>query len=198
MIVNDNWRDDPAQQAAILATGIAPVNNLESAIDTTLNPGAYTAIVRGKNNTSGVALVEVYDLSAVALSKLANISTRAFVGTADNVVIAGITLGSHRDDDRIAVRGIGPSMAAVGVTNALANPTLELRNSNGALLASNNDWQENAAQATELTAAGLAPTNPFESGIATTLPAGVYTALLLGANSSAGIGLVEVYDRGAP
>jgi hypothetical protein len=197
-IINDNWRDNPAQQAAILATGIAPTNNLESAIDATLNPGAYTAIVRGKNNTSGVALVEVYDLNAEALSKLANISTRAFVSTGDNVLIAGVTLGSHRDDDRIVVRGIGPSLAAGGVTGALANPTLELRNSNGGLLASNNDWQDNLAQATELTAAGLAPTNPLESGIATTLPAGVYTALLLGVNSSAGVGLVEVYDRGMP
>jgi hypothetical protein len=197
-IINDNWRDDPAQQAAILATGIPPVNNLESAIDATLNPGAYTAIVRGKNNTLGVALVEVYDLSQGVAAKLGNISTRAFVSTGDNVVIAGVTLGSHRDDDRIVVRGLGPSLTAAGVTNALANPTLELRNSNGGLLASNNDWQDTPAQAMELTAAGLAPTNPLESGIATTLPAGVYTALLLGVNSSTGIGLVEVCDRGMP
>ncbi len=92
-INNDNWRDDPAQEAAILATGIAPTSNLESAIDTTLNPGAYTAVVRGKNNTSGVALVEIYDLSQAVLAKLANISTRALVGTGDNIVIAGFTLG---------------------------------------------------------------------------------------------------------
>ena len=94
-ITNDNWRDDPVQQAAILATGIAPTNNLEAAIDTTLNPGAYTAVVRGKNNTSGVALVEIYDLSPAVLAKLANISTRALVGTGDNIVIAGFTLGGH-------------------------------------------------------------------------------------------------------
>ena len=152
------------QEAAILATGIPPTNDLESAIDATLNPGAYTAIVRGKNNTSGVALVEVYDLSQAVLAKLANISTRAFVSTGDNIVIAGFILGNNNGDDRIVVRGIGPSLTAAGVPNALANPTLELRDANGALLASNNDWQDNPAQAAELTAAGLAPTNNLESG----------------------------------
>ncbi len=94
-IINDNWRDDPVQEAAILATGIPPTNDLESAIDATLAPGAYTAIVRGNGNTSGVALVEVYDLNAGAGSKLANISTRAFVSTGDNIVIAGFMLGGN-------------------------------------------------------------------------------------------------------
>ena len=197
-ITNDNWRDDPAQQAAILATGIAPTNNLESAIDATLNPGAYTAIVRGKNNTSGVALVEVYDLSQAVLAKLANISTRAFVSTGDNIVIAGFVLGGNNGDDRIAVRGLGPSLSAFGVSNVLADPTLELRDGNGALLASNNDWQDNPAQMAELVGAGLAPTNPLESAIASTLPPGLYTALLAGLNNGAGIGVVEVYDRGTP
>jgi hypothetical protein len=195
-ISNDNWRDDPAQEAAILATGLAPANNLEGAIDATLNPGAYTAVVRGKNNTSGLGLVEVYDLSQAVLAKLANISTRAFVSTGDNIVIAGFVLGNHSGNDRIVVRGIGPSLAALGVSNTLADPTLELRDSNGALLMANNDWQEDAAQAAELTAAGLAPTNSFESGIAATLPPGAYTALLAGLNNGAGIGVVEVYDRG--
>ena len=95
-ITNDNWRDDAAQEAAILATGIAPTNNLEAAIDATLNPGAYTAVVRGKNNTSGLALVEVYDLSQAVPAKLANISTRAFVSTGDNIVIAGFVLGNQQ------------------------------------------------------------------------------------------------------
>jgi hypothetical protein len=195
-ITNDNWMDDPVQKAAILATGIAPSNNLESAIDATLTPGAYTAIVRGKSNTSGVALIEVYDLSQAVLAKLANISTRAFVSTGDNIVIGGFLLGGHNGADRVIVRGIGPSLSALGVTNALANPTLELRDSNGALLIANNDWQDNPAQAAELTAAGLAPTNNLESGIATTLPPGLYTALLAGLNNGTGVGLVEVYDRG--
>jgi len=197
-ITDDNWRDDPVQEAAIIATGIPPTDNLESAIDATLSPGAYTAIVRGKNNTSGVALIEVYDLSQAILAKLANISTRAFVSTGNDIVIAGFILGNHNGTDRIVVRGIGPSLTAAGVSNALANPTLELRDSNGALLLTNNDWQDNPAQAAELTAAGLAPANELESGIATTLPPGLYTALLAGLDNGTGVGLVEVYDRGTP
>jgi hypothetical protein len=197
-ITDDNWRDDPVQEALIIADGIPPTNDLESAIDATLNPGAYTAIVRGKNNTSGVALVEVYDLSPAVLAKLANISTRAFVSTGDNIVIAGFILGGNSGGDGVVVRGLGPSLTAAGVPNALADPTLELRDSNGTLLVSDNDWQDNPAQAAELTAAGLAPTNPLESGIAATLPPGAYTALLAGRNNGTGIGLVEVYDRGTP
>jgi hypothetical protein len=197
-VINDNWRDDPAQEAAIQASGLAPTNNFESAIDATLNPGAYTAVVRGQNNTVGAALIEVYDLSQAVPAKLANISTRAFVNTGDDIVIAGFVLGNNSGVDRIVVRGIGPSLTAFGVANALANPTLELRNSNGALLVMNNDWQDNPAQAAELTGAGLAPTNPLEAGIAATLPPGLYTALLAGVNNGTGVGVVEAYDRGAP
>jgi uncharacterized repeat protein (TIGR01451 family) len=195
-ITNDNWRDDPAQEAAILATGIAPANDFESAIDATLNPGAYTAIVRGQNNTSGVALIEVYDLSHAVPAKLANISTRAFVSTGSDIVIAGFILGNNSGNDKVILRGIGPSLTALGVANALANPTLELRDSNAALLLANNDWQDDPAQAAELTAAGLAPLSNLESGIAATLPPGLYTALLAGLNNGSGVGLVEVYDRG--
>lgn len=89
-------------------------------------------------------------------------------------------------------------MTAFGVTNALANPTLELRDNNGALLVANNDWQDDPAQAAELTAASLAPTNTLESGIAATLPPGLYTALLAGQSNGTGVGVVEIYDRGAP
>jgi hypothetical protein len=197
-ITNDNWRDDPAQEIAILATGLAPSNDLESAIDTTVSPGAYTAVLKGKNNTSGGALIEVYDLSPLVPAKLANISTRAFVSTGDNIVIAGFVLGGNTGNDRIVARGIGPSLTALGVTNALPDPTLELRDGNGALLIANNNWQDDSGQAAELTAAALAPSNLLESGIAATLPPGTYTALLAGVNNSAGIGVVEVYDRGAP
>jgi uncharacterized repeat protein (TIGR01451 family) len=201
-ITNDNWRDDPVQEAAIIATGIPPTNNLESAIDATLNPGAYTAIVRGKNNTSGVALVEVYDLSPSVPGKLANISTRAFISTGNNVVIAGFTLGGNPPQaggDRIVVRGLGPSLAAMGVTNVLADPMLELRDGNAALVYANDDWQDDpTGTGVELVAAGLAPTNHLEAGIPVTLPPGLYTALLSGKNNGSGIGLVEVYDRGSP
>jgi hypothetical protein len=197
-ITNDNWRDDPVQAALIQADGLAPTNDLESAIDATLPPGAYTGIVSGKNNTSGVGLIEVYDLNQSVASNLGNISTRAFVSTGDNIVIAGFILGHNSGVDRIVARGIGPSLTAFGVSNALADPTLELRDANGMLLILDNNWQDNAAQAAELTAAGLAPTNPLESGIAITLPPGLYTALLAGLNNGTGIGLVEVYDLGAP
>jgi hypothetical protein len=194
-VTNDNWRDDSAQEAAILATGLPPANNLESAIDTTLNPGAYTVVLRGKNNTAGVALIEIYDLSQAVMAKLANISTRAFVSTGDNIVIAGFTLGNHSGAGEIVVRGLGPSLAAVGVANALADPMLELRDGNGALLVSDNNWTDNPGQAAELTSSGLAPASNLESAIAASLPPGAYTALLSGMNGSAGIGLVEVYDR---
>jgi len=199
-IINDNWRDDPVQEALIIATGIPPTNNLESAILVTLNPGLYTAILRGQNNTSGAGLIEIYDLNRSVPSKLANISTRAFVSTGDNIVIAGFILGNHSGDGRIVLRGIGPSLAALGVPNVLANPTLDLRDGNGALLISNNDWQDNPDQAGELIAAGLAPANPLESGIAAVLPPGAYTVLLGGLDNGTGIGLVEVYDlaSGAP
>ncbi len=195
---NDNWRDDPAQEALIIASGIAPTNDLESAIDANLNPGAYTAIVSGKNNTSGVGLVEVYDLSQAVPSKLGNISTRAFVGGGSDVVIAGFILGGNGGTDRVALRGIGPSLTAQGVPNALADPVLELRNGNGVLLVSDNDWQDNPLQASALIAAGLAPANDLESGIVMTLPPGTYTALLAGLNDGTGVGLVEVYDLRAP
>ena len=197
-ITDDNWRDDPAQEAAIIATGIPPTNNLESAIDANLIPGAYTAVVSGRNHTSGVGLVEVYDLDQGADSKLANISTRAFVETGDNIVIAGFILSSHAGLDRVIVRGLGPTLTAPGVTNFLPDPYLELRDSNGALLAANDNWQDNPAQAAELIAAGLPPSFNVESGIAATLPAGLYTALLSGVNNGVGVGLVEVYDLGAP
>jgi len=172
-ITDDNWRDDPAQEALIIASGIPPANDLESAIDATLNPGAYTAVVRGKSNTSGIGLVEVYDLSQSGDSKLANLSTRAFVSTGDSVVISGFILGGNNGDDRIVARGIGPSLVSSNVPDALADPTLELRNSDGALLVANNNWQDDAAQAAALIAAGLAPTNPLESGISATLQAGI-------------------------
>jgi hypothetical protein len=189
---NDNWRD--SKEKEIKATGIPPTNDLESAIIRELDPGSYTAIVRGNGNSTGIALVELYDLNRGADSRLANLSTRALVGTGDNIVIAGFMLGGNSGNDRIVMRGIGPSLTPLGVPNALADPTLQLRDSNGVILDINNNWQDNAAQAAELTAAGLAPSNPLESGMATSLPPGLYTALLSGVNNGTGIGLVEIYD----
>ena len=193
---NDNWRD--TQEAQIQASGLPPTNDLESAIDATLTPGNYTALVSGKPGTqpTGLALVEVYDIDQAAASKLGNLSTRAFVGTDDNIVIAGVTLGNADGSTRLVFRGLGPSLSDDGVPEVLQDPSLELRNGEGVLLISNNDWQDNPAQAAELTASGLAPEDPREAAIAATLTPGRYTALLTGLDRTVGNGIVEIYDRG--
>lgn len=193
-ITNDNWRD--TQGAQIIADGLAPTDDRESAIDATLAPGAYTAVLRGKNNTTGVAVVEVYDLDTAAASKLANLSTRAFVDTGDNVVIAGFILGNNNGNDMVVVRGLGPSLASAGIQGALSDPILELHDSTGSTLITDNDWQDDPVQAAQIIAAGLAPSNAKESAIAATLPPGNYTAILRGVNNTTGVGLVEIYDRG--
>jgi hypothetical protein len=198
-ITNDNWRD--TQEAEIIATGLPPTNDLESAIVVTLDPGAYTAIVKGRNDTSGVALIEVYDLDQGVDSKLGNLSTRAFVSTGENIVIAGFLLSNQGTAlDRIVVRGMGPSLAPslFPVSAVLADPTLELHDTNGTLIMSNNDWQDNTAQAAEISTCGLALPNAREAGIAATLSPGLYTALLSGMNNGTGIGVVEAYDIGPP
>ncbi len=193
-VTNDNWRD--TQENEIQATGIPPTNDFEPAIVATLAPGAYTAILTGKAETSGVALIEVYDLNHDVDSKLANLSTRALVSTGDDIVIAGFLLSDNAGSDRVVVRGVGPSLALRGVINTVANPTIELHDTNGSLLIANNDWQDNPVQAAEITTAGLAPSNNLESAVVATLPPGLYTALLAGLDNGTGLGVVEVYDLG--
>lgn len=192
-LTNNNWKD--SQEAQITATGLAPTNDLEAAIDVTLAPGAYTAILRGNGTGVGIGLIEVYDLNTTS-SKLANLSTRALVRTGSNVVIAGFILGNNGGNDRLIVRGLGPSLSAFGISNPLQDPMLELRDGNGNLLKANNDWPDDPVQAAEITAAGLAPSNTKESAIAAPLPPGLYTAILAGVNGGQGVGTVEVYDRG--
>lgn len=194
-MMNDNWRD--TQETAIQGAGLAPTSNLEPAIWATLNPGAYTAVLRGRNATSGTALVEVYDLTQGATSKLGNLSTRAFVDIDADILIAGIMVSAGTGSDQVVVRGIGPSMTALGVPNTLANPTLELRNNNGSLIFSNNDWQDNPIQSAQISAAGLAPTSSLEAAILAVLPPGRYTAMMFGLNNGTGNGMVEVYDLGS-
>jgi hypothetical protein len=185
--LNDNWRSD--QEAEIIATGIPPTNNLESAIVATLpaNTSAYTAIVRGANTGTGVGLVEAYDLDRTVDSKMANISTRGFVQTGDNVLIGGlIVLGQN--PLRVIVRGIGPSLPVAG---ALANPTLELHDGSGALIASNDNWRSD--QEAEIIATGIPPSNDLESAIVQNLTPGNYTAIVRGANGGTGVAVVEAY-----
>jgi glucose/arabinose dehydrogenase len=189
--LNDNWRD--TQEAEIVNSQLAPTNDLESAIIATLQPGAYTSIVGGNNGASGVGLVEVYDLDLAAGSKLANISTRSFVRTGDNRLIGGFILGGNGGAANVIVRAIGPSLTQFGI-NALADPTLELRDSNGAVILADDNWQDDSNQAAQITASGLAPSNPLESAISTSLLPGAYTAIVAGKNGGTGIGLVEIYS----
>ena len=184
---NDNWMDAPNEQE-IIDSGLAPTNNLESAILMSLNPGSYTAIVRGVNNGTGIALVEGYDLDSSAGSKFGNISTRAFVQTGDNVMIGGlIMVGSGT----VIVRAIGPSLAQQAITNPLADPMLELHDSNGTLFDSNDNWKD--AQQAQIQTTGLAPTNDAESAIMQTLAPGNYTAIVRGKNDMMGVAVIEVY-----
>jgi hypothetical protein len=193
LIQNDNWQDDPAQVAQLTALGLALPHPSESGIVVTLAPGAYTAIVAGKNQASGLGLVEIYDADTAAASQLANISTRGFVQTGDNVMIGGFILGHSNGSANVAVRGLGPSLSQFGLSNVLADPTLELRDGNAALLIANDNWQDDPISAAQLTARGLASQHLLESGIFTALPPGAFTAILTGKNGGVGLGLVEIY-----
>jgi hypothetical protein len=190
---NDNWQD--TQASAIQATGLAPSDPRESAILMTLSPGSYTVFIQGTNQTSGVALVEVYDLSPSDGSKLTNISTRGLVQLGDNVMIGGFILaGDGGGSLTVLVRAIGPSLTQHGVSGALQDPVLELHNSSGALIYQNDNWQD--TQASAIQATGLAPSDPRESAILQTLAPGNYTAIVRGTNSTIGVALVEVYNLG--
>lgn len=189
---NNNWRD--TQEQLIQGTIYQPGDDLESAIIQTLQPGAYTAVLTGLNRTTGVGLVEVYDNDQAADSQLANLSTRGFVRTGNNVMIGGFILGGGTGDSRVAIRGLGPSLSQSGLSNLLLNPTLELRDSNGTLLVANDNWQNDPASAAALTANGLGLQHHLEAGIFITLPPGAFTAILAGQNNGIGIGLVEVYN----
>ena len=193
-ITNDNWRDSQAPE--IKATGIAPSNDLESAIVASLPPGAYTAIVRGNNDGIGVGLVEAYDLEPGANPQLANISTRGFVDSGDNVMIGGFILGNGSANARILIRAIGPSLATFGVPGALADPMLELHNGNGSIIAVNDDWRE--MQQAEIEATGIPPSDDRESAIIQSLAPGAYTAVVRGKNDSTGVALVEAYRLSDP
>jgi hypothetical protein len=184
--LNDNWSQN-ANSQEITASGFAPTNPAESALLVTLAPGAYTAIVRGANQTIGAAVVEAYDLDPAANSKLANLSTRASVQTGDNVLIGGLIVMGQSSAD-VIVRAIGPSLTVAG---AMVDPTLDLRDGNGAPLAFNDNWR--STQQTAISATGLQPTRDAESAILISLPPGAYTAIVRGANAATGVAVIEVY-----
>ena len=195
---NDDWRETQTgglitedQFFDIFATGIPPTSDAESAIIARLDPGAYTAIIAGANSSTGIGLAEVYDLGpAAAPAKLANISTRGFVQTGDNVMIGGFIIGNQTSE--VLVRGIGPSLTALGVDGALADPMLELRDVNGALLTSNDNWRSD--QEAEIEATTIPPNDDLESAVLRTLAPGAYTAILHGVSGGTGVGLVEAYN----
>jgi hypothetical protein len=184
---NDDWKT--TQQAEITASGVPPTNDLESAIVATLpaNAARYTAILRGVNDAPGIGLVEVFDLGSAADSKLANISTRGLVQTDNNVMIGGFII-TGSGTLKVLVRAIGPSLP---VTGALADPMLELRDANAALLQANDNWQTD--QKAEIEATTVPPSNDLESALVRTMPPGNYTAIVRGANNGVGLALVEVY-----
>ena len=184
---NDNWRD--TQETEIAASGYAPPNDLESAIIATLAPGSYTAVVTGKNGGTGIGLVDVYQLDATT-SIFSNLSTRGLVGTGQNVLIGGLIIGNG-EPPVIVLRAIGPTLSSFGITQPLQDPTLELRDANGALIAFDNDWNDNTP--TGIKATLLKPTDNRESAIVASLAAGNYTAIVRGKNGTTGVALVEAY-----
>ncbi|MGI8956966.1 MAG: hypothetical protein ACR2II_08645 [Chthoniobacterales bacterium] len=199
LATNDNWMDNSADDQTILTdNNLAPTQDAESALVANLDPGAYTAVVRGVGNTTGVALVEAYDIdSGTTDSKFANISTRGFVGTGDNVMIGGFILGGGGGGfAQVIVRGIGPSLAG-DVTDVLADPTISVVDGDGNTLASNDNWMDDANMDSVVTA-GLAPTDPNESALYQVLPIGAYTVILSGVGDTTGVGLVESYNIDDP
>ncbi|MGH8094881.1 MAG: kelch repeat-containing protein [Chthoniobacterales bacterium] len=197
---NDNWKDNSAgDQATIINQGLnlyagSTISDAESILVQTLAPGSYTGIVSGAAGGTGIGLVEVYDVDAITDGQLANISTRGFVGTSDNLLIGGFILGPGTGATAtVIVRAIGPSLAANGVTNPLLDPTLVIDNADGDVIASNDNWMDSPDAAT-ITSDGLAPTNSNESALLITPGPGGYTAIVSGVGSTTGIGLVEVYN----
>jgi WD40 repeat protein len=204
---NDSWQHTIVggiitadQVRDIRTSGHAPTDIRESAIIADLPPGNYTAIVRGANDTTGVGLVEVYDLAPTSNSILGNISTRSFVQTDDNIMIGGFIV-QGTEPKKVILRAIGPELTQFGVPDPLSNPTLELHNNTGALIASNDNWVHTilggiitSDQVRDIRNSGHAPTDGRESAIIATLAPGNYTAIVRGVNNSTGVGLVEVYD----
>jgi uncharacterized delta-60 repeat protein len=193
---NDDWQNsNPVQLEQIAESGFAPSHPSESALVLGLDLGfGYTAIVRGKNGATGVAVVEVYDLDHPPDTRLANISTRGFVDVDNNVMIAGVIVGpGNGTNARILARALGPTLGDLGVPGALADTTLDLVNSSGTVVRSNDNWKDDPIQRSAIEAAGLAPGHDEEAALVETVAPGAYTAIVRGSNRTTGVGLVEVY-----
>jgi hypothetical protein len=188
---NDNWQTDSGA-AELTANNLAPANSKEAALVRTLAPGSYTAVVGGNDNLAGIGLVEMYDLSPDSNSLVGNMSTRGFVDLGDNVLIGGFIVGTG-SSGRVAIRALGPSLSNFGISGALADPLLELHDSNGAIIRTNDSWITDPG-ATQLLAAGLSPNNASEAAILTPLAPGPYTAIVRGKGTNTGVALVEAYN----
>jgi hypothetical protein len=182
---NNDWRD--TQQTEIQMTGLAPTDDREAAIVASLDPGTYTVVLSGRNNVTGIGLVEAYDVEQTSPARLLNLSARGQVGTQDNVMIGGVILGGP-DYSRVLFRGLGPSIPVAG---RLADPMIELHDRNGATIGSNDDWRQ--TQSVEIQASGLAPTDDREAAIIGNFEPGSYTLVLRGKANTTGIALVEAY-----
>jgi len=188
---NDNWTSLPPES---VPSGFEPADPNESLIAATLPPGTYTAVLRGVDGATGVALCEIYDLAPDS-SSVRNISTRALVGTGDDVLIGGFIIGGE-DPTKVMVRAIGPSLTGFGVAGALPDPILELHSADGSLIYENDDWRGDQEQ--QILDSALAPTDDREAAIIATLPPGNYTAIIRGRGNNAGVALVEVYNLEDP
>jgi hypothetical protein len=195
---NNDWRTTQVggiittfQSAEIEASGLAPTNDLESAIIADLVPGSYTAVVSGVNNTVGTGIVDAFDMSPASPARLANVATRGLIQPGDQLMIAGFIIQSG--DVRAVIRAIGPSLSAFGISNALPDTTLQLRDQNGALVIENDDWQSDPAQKQALEDIGLQPSEAKEAAVVATISPGQYTVQVRGKPETTGIGVVEVY-----
>jgi phospholipase/lecithinase/hemolysin len=189
LMSNDDWKTSP-DAVEIMNTGIPPQNDLESAIIASLAPGQYTAALAGKDGGAGNGLIEVYDLESSTSSTLGNVSTRGYVGTGDDVMIGGLIVGSG-ENPIVVLRALGPTLTVAGVTDPLLDPTIELHDGNGAVLASNDNWKDGQPQS--VIATQLAPGDDRESVIVSFAAPGHYTAVVRGKNDTTGIALVEAY-----
>lgn len=199
IVINDNWRDNSPGDLAVLSTSqLNPSSDLESAIVADLGPGEYTAILRGKANDTGVALIEEYDLGSFSSSQLANFSTRGFVQTGDNVMIGGFIVGpSFAGSASVVIRALGPSLADYGISNPLLDPQLGVHDGDGNLIAENDNWMD-GPDTEAIASVGLTPPAQAESALLEDFIPGSYTVIITGADGGVGVALLEIYNVQLP
>lgn len=194
--MNNDWKTTQTgglvtgdQSADLGASGVAPTNDVESAVIVALEPGSYTAVVRGAGNATGTGVVDAFDIDPGSSARIANIATRGLVQPNDKLMIAGFIV--QYGAVKVVVRAVGPSLTEFGISNALPDTTLQLRDQNGAIVLENDDWK--TSQQAELENIGLQPSNDKEAALVATIQPGQYTAQVRGKGNDSGIGVVQVY-----